>query len=54
VSDAREGRIEPIARVILACFGVDYPTPEQDAAAQILVHSLNDIHVLAQGKILKE
>lgn len=51
---ARGGRVDLGAVALLALFGVDLPSAEQQAGALLLSSSMFDLHVLAAGKQLKE
>lgn len=53
-AQARAGRIDIGAACLLAYRGIEFPTAEQEAGALLEAHALNDLHVLAAGKNLKE
>lgn len=57
VAAARSGSasgLDTAARCILALAGIAHPTPEQTAGAVLKAHAYRDLHVLAQGKNVKE
>ena len=51
---AREGRIDVGAACLLAFRGLTHPSPEEAAGASLIACALNDLHVLAADKRLKE
>lgn len=47
---AREGgKISTAAHCLLAFAGIEYPTPEQRAAAHLAAFAVHDLHILARA-----
>lgn len=54
VAVRERGDVAQAAACRLALRGIEHPTPEQTAGAYLEALTMRDIHVLAQGKNLKE
>lgn len=53
-AQARAGAVDVGAACLLAYRGIEFPTAEQEAGALLFSYALNDLHVLAADKRLKE